>query len=46
MENESKFLRRRAREEREAALKADDSNVRRVHLDLAKRYENALSDSR
>ena len=46
METETKFLRRRAQQEREAAMKAGDPQVRRVHQDLAKRYEEALDKPR
>jgi hypothetical protein len=44
METKSDFLRRRAQQEREAALKAVHPEVRRIHLELAKRYESVAND--
>jgi hypothetical protein len=42
MESDRAFAKRRAQEERLAALKADHPNVRRVHEDLASRYEGLI----
>jgi hypothetical protein len=36
------YYRRRASEERTAALNARDPRVRRVHIDLAERYEDRV----
>jgi hypothetical protein len=42
MESDSAYARRRAQEERKAARKAGHPNVRRVHRELASRYEVLL----
>ena len=39
MDEDRIYFRRRANEEREAALKCSDPNARRSHLELAKRYQ-------
>jgi hypothetical protein len=38
------YYRRRERQERERAEKADDSTARHIHLELAKRYSAMLRD--
>ena len=38
MENNALYFSRRAAEERIAAIKADNQNARRAHLELAARY--------
>lgn len=38
MEGDREFFQRRAAEERSAAMQSADLRVRRVHLDMAKRY--------
>jgi hypothetical protein len=40
--NDLSYYRRRASEERTAALNARDPRVRRVHIDLAERYEERV----
>jgi hypothetical protein len=40
MESDATYFRRRALEERLAAVKADNPNVRRVHRELAARYDD------
>lgn len=42
-ESESAYFRRRAQEEREAAMKSPHGDARRSHQELANRYE-ALAD--
>jgi hypothetical protein len=42
MEAESRYLDRRASEERLAAKQAVHPKARKAHLDLAERYENRL----
>ena len=42
MENEVSYFRRRASEERSAALRARDSQAHQIHLDMAERYEDLL----
>ena len=44
METKSQFVRRRAQQEREAAQKARHPDVRRIHLELARRYELVAND--
>jgi hypothetical protein len=44
MESNSEFLRRRAQQEREAASKANNPDVRRIHKEMAKRYESVAND--
>ena len=41
-ESDLDYFRRRAAEERQAAASASEPAVRRVHLDLARRYDDAL----
>ena len=43
MENDRDYFRRRANEERAAAMKSPNVHARRTHLELADRYEAALS---
>lgn len=38
------YYRRRERQERENAERADDSTARRIHLELANRYSAMLGD--
>jgi hypothetical protein len=40
--NDLSYFRRRASEERTAALYARDARVRRVHLEMAERYEERV----
>jgi hypothetical protein len=40
------YLTRRAREELEAAMRAPDQRVRRIHLELADAYAFRLSEAR
>jgi hypothetical protein len=40
MESDATYFRRRALEERLAAVKADNPNARRVHRELAARYDD------
>jgi hypothetical protein len=40
--NDLSYYRRRASDERTAALNARDPRVRRVHLELAERYEDRV----
>jgi hypothetical protein len=42
MEADVNYLTRRARQEREAATKAADPSARRVHREMANRYEEVL----
>jgi hypothetical protein len=44
METHSAYLKRRAQQEREAAAKAVHPEVRRIHLEMAKRYETVAND--
>ena len=46
MENDRDYFRRRANEERAAAMKSPNVHARRTHLELADRYEAALSRNR
>jgi hypothetical protein len=39
METDAVYFRRRAREEREAALSAAHEGARQAHLDMARRYD-------
>jgi hypothetical protein len=41
-ESDFDYFRRRAAEERQAAESATDPAARRVHLDLARRYDDAV----
>jgi hypothetical protein len=43
MEAELSYYRRRSVEEAEAAAVAPDARVRRVHLDLARRYSDRIA---
>jgi len=45
METQSEYIKRRAKHEREAALKAQHPDVRRIHLEMAKRYEQVANDA-
>ena len=45
MESNSEFLRRRAQQEREAASRANNPDVRRIHIEMAKRYELVANDA-
>jgi hypothetical protein len=38
------YYRRRAREERAAAERSDDERVRRSHLEMSRRYDEAAAD--
>ena len=42
MENDTAYLRRRASEERTAALQAKNPNARRAHQQMAERYEDLV----
>ena len=42
MHSDLSYLRRRASEERTAALRARDPQVRQVHTELAERYEERV----
>jgi hypothetical protein len=42
MEGDREFFQRRAAEERSAAMQSADLRVRRIHLDMAKRYDQLL----
>jgi hypothetical protein len=42
MESDLAYFRRRASEERTAALNARTTNARRAHVDLAERYEDLV----
>lgn len=46
MEGEREFLQRRALEERSAAMRSADLRVRRVHLEMAERYDQLMSERR
>ena len=40
MESDTEYFRRRASEERTAALQARDTRVRKAHVEMAERYED------
>jgi hypothetical protein len=42
METDTEYFRRRASEERTAALQARDSRARGAHIELAERYEDLV----
>lgn len=44
MQTDLSYYRRRASEERTAALQARDPRVRQVHVELAERYEQRVRD--
>jgi len=44
METKTQLLQRKAQQEREAALKASHPDVRRIHLEMATRYETVAND--
>lgn len=44
MNEDAIYFRRRGLEERTAALSATDARARRVHLELAHRYEGAIRE--
>jgi two-component sensor histidine kinase len=44
MQSDLSYFRRRASEERTAALQARHPKARQAHLDMAERYENRVRD--
>jgi hypothetical protein len=42
MESDVSYFRRRASEERSAALRARDPQAQQIHLDMAERYEDLV----
>lgn len=42
MENDTEYFRRRASEERTAALQARDTRARKAHLEMAERFEDLV----
>lgn len=42
-ESDRDYFRRRAEEERAAASRTDNASVRRVHLELAERYDGIVA---